>query len=896
MKSHTSSSSRRCPFALPLLALCLFASSALALVMRDNGPEPVIVQIKDSLRLSADLDSSLEALATLQADAGVNVEKWWAGGKLLELVSFPQGFTEKQALEVLKALQDSAAVEKVVAVSAFNLEFKPGDFAREYASNQSIPEAARRGLDAEEWLRAARPTCSPTQEVATAPHVPNQIIVRWKSEYVWNASQTGFRRSITDFHTSAGTHLLQEMTPTTTDLIQVIELDDPQTSLAEKLKKYADSPWVDYAQPNYIYSYFTVTPNDPYYNNPGQSYLQRIQAPAAWSFTTGDHQWVVAVADGGANVTHPDFAPSPGHPGNLSDGWRNYYPGQPMNDVRDDDFGVWHGSHVASIIGAIGNNGRYMTGVAWDVRLLILKTPPDSAHGFQAIDYAWSNDGHEPAIAINISWGLGPRPCLDTALTDAVKRAQAHNMVVVVAAGNGDDSFHIGYNLEDSDKLFTPGSVPTDNVITVGATRIRPDQPAQTDSKPTFSNYGKYRVELGAPGGEDGEEDGVTFGILGLTQNLTKDPGSPDPCGDSFPPCNKLSGTSFSAPQVVGALVLVKDQYPWEDYAGLRDRVLMSTEDIPALAGLFRTGGRLNVRTALEPRTLIKNLSTRARVEGGDKVMIAGFVIGGSSNAMPLTVGIRGLGPSLAAAGVTGPLLGDPVIELHGPAGFVTISNDNWQDDEHWQDTVAYGLQPSDPSEAAMVRSLPPGAYTAIVRSHGSSNDYGVGLVELYALATTPAGNDEQSRFKNISTRCLVGTGDNVAIAGTILQNAGGSSIQTPTPVGVPKRRVLSFGRGPSLQRFGLTGLLPNPYLEFHQVIDDEDTIIAYNDQWKEIDGPSTGLEDKLVEARFMPEPNVEQYLNESALWPTLQPDSYTAILRDAGGASGIGLIEFYEN
>lgn len=892
MKFHPSPSSRRCPFAFPLLALCLFASSALALVMRDNGPEPVIVQIKDSLRLSANLDSSLAALASLQADAGLNVEKWWAGGKLLELVAFPEEFTEEQALEVIKALRNSAAVEKVVAVSAFNLEFKPGDFAREYASNQSIPEAARRGLDAEEWSRAARPPCS-NGELMDSPHVPNQIIVRWKSEHVWNASQTGFRQSITDFHASAGAHVLQEMTPTPTDLIQVIELDDPQASLADKLTEYGNSPGVDYAQPNYIYSYFTVTPNDPYYTFPGQSYLERIKAPDAWTITRGDHQWVVAVADTGANVTHPDFAPSPGHPGNLSEGWRNYFPGQPINDVRDDHVGVWHGSHVASIIGAIGNNGRYMTGVAWDVRLLILKTPADSAHGFQAIDYAWSNDDHEPAIAINISWGLGPRPCLDTVLTDAVKRAQANNMVVVVAAGNGDDDFHIGYNLEDSDKLFTPGSVPTDNVITVGATRIRPDLPAQTDSKPTFSNYGKYRVELGAPGGEDGEEDGETFGIIGLTHNLTKDPGSPDPCGDSFPPCLKLSGTSFSAPQVVGALALVKSRYPWENYAGLRDRVLMSTEDVPALAGLFRTGGLLNLRRALEPRTLIKNLSTRARVEGGDKVMIAGFVIGGSSNGIPLTVGMRGLGPSLSAAGVTGPLLGDPVIELHGPAGFVTISNDNWHDDEHWQDTVAYDLQPSDPSEAAMVRSLPPGAYTVIVRGHGSPNDYGVGLVELYALATTPAGNDEQSRFKNISTRCLVGTGDNVAIAGTILQNAGDTSIQTATPVGVPKRRVLSFGRGPSLQRFGLTGLLPNPYLEFHQVINDEDTVIAYNDQWKEIDESSTGLEDKLVEAGFT---FPAQYLNESALWPTLQPDHYTAILRDADGASGIGLIEFYEN
>lgn len=329
----------------------------------------------------------------------------------------------------------------------------------------------------------------------------------------------------------------------------------------------------------------------------------------------------------------------------------------------------------------------------------------------------------------------------------------------------------------------------------------------------------------------------------------------------------------------------------------------MGTDDVGVLDGVFRSG-RLNLSKALQKRTLIKNLSTRARVEGDEKVMIAGFVIGGSSapcGAAPLApclrVAIRGLGPSVPV-GVNVARLVDPVIELHGPAGFDTIINDNWQDDPSAAEVTAIGLQPSNSTEAAMIRSLSPGAYTVVVRGHGSSSDYGVGLVELYAL-----GNDERFRFTNISTRCLVGTGDNVAIAGTILQNPGPDLDQlnspaspSPSPTPPPKRRILSFGRGPSLQRFGLTGTLPNPYLEFHEVLNGIDTIIANNDQWKDIDGPSTGLEDKLVAAGFMPLPYLpEQYLNESALWPTLRPDSYTAILKDAGNASGIGLIEFYE-
>jgi hypothetical protein len=92
---------------------------------------------------------------------------------------------------------------------------------------------------------------------------------------------------------------------------------------------------------------------------------------------------------------------------------------------------------------------------------------------------------------------------------------------------------------------------------------------------------------------------------------------------------------------------------------------------------------------------------------------------------------------------------------------------------------------------------------------------------------------------------------------------------------------------------------LPDPKLELHQDQNGIDTIIDSNNQWKDIDGSTTGLQDKLVEPHpgFMPlpTPGVEQYENESALWPTLQSGAYTAILKDANGSNGIGLIEFYE-
>ena len=96
--------------------------------MRDNGPEPIFVQIKESLRLSDDLDNRLNQLEAVHHQNGLTAKKWYAGNKLLVMLSFPPGFTEQQALAVIAALQQSPAVEKVVAASAANLEFTTADF------------------------------------------------------------------------------------------------------------------------------------------------------------------------------------------------------------------------------------------------------------------------------------------------------------------------------------------------------------------------------------------------------------------------------------------------------------------------------------------------------------------------------------------------------------------------------------------------------------------------------------------------------------------------------------------------------------------------------------------------------------------------------------------------
>ncbi len=122
------------------------------------------------------------------------------------------------------------------------------------------------------------------------------------------------------------------------------------------------------------------------------------------------------------------------------------------------------------------------------------------------------------------------------------------------------------------------------------------------------------------------------------------------------------------------------------------------------------------------------NISTRGRVEVGDNVMIAGFILGGEDVSSRVVV--RGIGPSLQQSGVPGALL-DPMLELYNGNGTQFVANDNWRDTQSVE-IEATGLAPTNEAEAAVVASLPPGAYTAILR--GKSETVGVGLIEVYNL------------------------------------------------------------------------------------------------------------------------------------------------------------------
>src|SRR5262249_1028853 len=145
----------------------------------------------------------------------------------------------------------------------------------------------------------------------------------------------------------------------------------------------------------------------------------------------------------------------------------------------------------------------------------------------------------------------------------------------------------------------------------------------------------------------------------------------------------------------------------------------------------------------------------------------------------PKQVLARGIGPSLSNVGVPNPLA-DPVLELHGPSGFTTITNDNWMDAPNHQMIVDLGLAPSGELESAILVTLSPGQYTAILKGNG--NGTGVGLVEVYDVGQAAA-----SKMGNISTRGFVSTGGDIMIAGFVL---GGNTGQD---------NIIVRGIGPSV-------------------------------------------------------------------------------------------------
>jgi arylsulfate sulfotransferase len=256
------------------------------------------------------------------------------------------------------------------------------------------------------------------------------------------------------------------------------------------------------------------------------------------------------------------------------------------------------------------------------------------------------------------------------------------------------------------------------------------------------------------------------------------------------------------------------------------------------------------------PRAL--NLSTRGMVSSGDDTLIGGFIVTGADAKK---VVLRVLGPSLSNAGLTG-VVTDPVLTLFDSSGAVVATNDDWQTDADAAELTADGLAPGDPAESALVETLAPGAYTFTASTKDSSS--GIGLVEAYDLSPTAT-----SQLANISTRGLVGTGDNVLISGFIIGDVANAT-------------VVVRGLGPSLAAAGVSDPLPNPLLTIY---DSNGAAINSNDNWQDnvnkIDIEGNGL---------APSDDAE---SATILHPPA--GAYTAIVSGAGGGTGVSLLEVYD-
>jgi hypothetical protein len=251
--------------------------------------------------------------------------------------------------------------------------------------------------------------------------------------------------------------------------------------------------------------------------------------------------------------------------------------------------------------------------------------------------------------------------------------------------------------------------------------------------------------------------------------------------------------------------------------------------------------------------SVLGNISTRLPVGTGDNVLIAGFKITG--NAAKQLV-LRALGPTLTQFGVPNAMQ-DTTLELHNSAGAVIGFNDDWQDDANAQ-SITPNLQPPNHLESAILTTLNPGAYTAIVR--GFHNSTGTALVEVY---DTSVGSTELS---NISTRGFVQTGNNVMIAGLIVQ--------------FHNKQVVVRALGPTLTGFGVPTALADPTLEIRDV---NGALLASNDDWKD-------TQQSAIAATGLAPPNDL----ESAVVGTLAPGNYTAIVRGFNNTIGNALVEVY--
>ena len=324
-------------------------------------------------------------------------------------------------------------------------------------------------------------------------------------------------------------------------------------------------PQVEFAEPNFLISKDDLTPNDPQFGrqwalqNIGQEggqFGSDIKSISAWETTTGSSNTTIAVIDSGIDFSHPDL---------QNNRWTNPYPSlnqdlhgwdyvDDSNEIKDEH---GHGTAIAGIIAAQGNNGLGISGVMWHAGLMSLRVldntgTGDIANAVEAIDYGITHGAH----VINLSWGTAGN---SIALKDAIERAMRRNVIVVCSAGN------TGRNI-DLDAYY-PASFNLKNLISVAASD-------GFDQLPSWSNWGNRNVSVAAPG----------------TNILTTQRG-----GGYW----TVSGTSASAPIVSGVVGLLKTARPQAPVAVITKAIAEGVRQTTSLSGKISSRGVVDAAAAL---------------------------------------------------------------------------------------------------------------------------------------------------------------------------------------------------------------------------------------------------------------------------------------------------------
>ena len=397
------------------------------------------------------------------------------------------------------------------------------------------------------------------------PYVENEVLVRFRDGLASQAK--------TNIHVRMGAKRVKEF-----KIVRGLELVKiPATMTVEEATRlYRNNQDVLYAEPNYI-AHAQTLPNDPSYNSLWG--LQKINAPGAWDLSTGGSNVVVGTIDTGIDYNHPDLA---------ANTWRNSLDCN-KNGIDDDGNGYIddchgidtvnhdsdpmddndHGSHVAGIIGAVGNNGIGVAGVNWNISILACKFLGADSFGpisgaIECMEYfKLMKDRGVNIVATNNSWlivdynGTGPGP-FSQGLYDSIEEHRKSGILFIACAGN--------FALNSDITPTYPASNYQSNIISVAATD-------SSDGLAYFSNRGRRTVHMGAPG----------MSILSTIP------------GSSY---QFMSGTSMAAPHVSGVVALLKAHNPQLDWKAIKNLILAGGDNVSSLSGTV-TGKRANARGAL---------------------------------------------------------------------------------------------------------------------------------------------------------------------------------------------------------------------------------------------------------------------------------------------------------